>query len=73
MSRLVEIITAADAGTRDRSIDEVCRGAGPAGLLAEAAALDAFRRDCPNLYRRVRALFFLAAIHRYQLLSLIHI
>ena len=67
MSRLVEIITAADAGTRNRSIDEVCRGAGPAGLLAEAAALDAFRRDCPNLYRRVRALFFLAAIHRYQL------
>jgi len=67
MSRLVGIITAADPATRDRSIDGACRGAGTSVLLAEAAALDAYRRDCPNLYRRVRALFFLASIHRYHL------
>ena len=67
MSRLVAIITADDEALRDRSIDEACRGLDAGGLLAEAAALDAFRRGCPNLYRRVRALFFLAAIHRYHL------
>ena len=67
MSWLVGIITAADPATRDRSVDEACRGAGTSLLLAESAALEAYRRDCPNLYRRVRALFFLASIHRYHL------
>ena len=36
-------------------------------LLAECAALDRFRRDSDNLYERVRALFFLYAIHRFHL------
>ena len=36
-------------------------------LLAECAALDAFRRASDNLYERVRALFFLYAIHRFHL------
>lgn len=67
MSRLVGIITAADPATRDRSVDEACRGAGTSVLLTESAALDAYRRDCPNLYQRVRGLFFLASIHRYHL------
>ncbi len=39
----------------------------PAELLAETAELDAFRRDAKNLYERVRALFFLYAIHRFYL------
>ncbi len=34
---------------------------------SECAALDAFRRESTNLYERVRALFFLYAIHRYHL------
>ena len=36
-------------------------------LLAECAALDRFRRPSDNLYERVRALFFLYAIHRFHL------
>ena len=67
MSRLVAIIDAADPAVRDRSIDEACRGLGPRELLAEAVAVDAHRRACRNLYRRVRGLFILAAIHRYHL------
>lgn len=67
MSRAVEIITAADAATRDQSLDALCRGASMAELLAEAEALDLFRRRSDNLYERVRALFFLYAIHRFHL------
>jgi hypothetical protein len=66
-SRLVEIVTATDPADRDRSIDAVCRGADVERLLAEAAALEAFRRGSTNLYERVRALFFLHAIHRFHL------
>ena len=36
-------------------------------MLSEAEALDRFRRDSDNLYERVRALFFLYAIHRFHL------
>ena len=36
-------------------------------LLAEIDALDEFRRTCPNLYHKVRALFFLYALHRFHL------
>ena len=71
MSRLVSIITASDPTLRDRSVDEACRGLDVAGLLEEATALDRFRRQAANLYERVRALFLLAAIHRYQLPALI--
>jgi galactokinase/mevalonate kinase-like predicted kinase len=66
-SRLVEIITTGDPAARDTDLAEVCRGLDADGLLAECAALDAFRRDAENLYERVRALFFLYAIHRFHL------
>ena len=36
-------------------------------LLEECVELDAFRRRSGNLYERVRALFFLYAIHRFHL------
>ena len=36
-------------------------------LLAECEALDRFRRSSDNLYERVRALFFLYAIHRFHI------
>lgn len=65
--KLLELITSPDPATRNRSLDDACRGLGPAELLAECDRLDAFRRQCGNLYERVRALFFLAAIHRYHL------
>src|SRR5689334_4461185 len=67
MSRLTEIITAADAGERNRSLDAVCARAGLDELLADCAALDQFRRSSDNLYERVRALFFLYAIHRFHI------
>ena len=66
-SRLVGIITATEAEDRNRSIESVCASLSAADLLAECDALERFRRESPNLYERVRALFFLAAIHRYFL------
>ena len=64
---LISIITSADPAIRDRSLDEVCRAASFDALLAECEGLDAFRRSSENLYERVRALFFLYAIHRFHL------
>ncbi len=67
MGHLVSIITATDPAARHRSLDDVCRPASLADLLAECADLDAFRRASDNLYEHVRALFFLYAIHRFHL------
>jgi hypothetical protein len=66
-SRLTDIITAKDPAVRNQSLDAVCAGASLSQLLAECGALDAFRRQCHNLYERVRALFFLYAIHRFHI------
>ena len=67
MSSLTEIITATDPALRNRSLDTVCCQAGLDELLAECQALDSFRRSSDNLYERVRALFFLYAIHRFHI------
>lgn len=64
---LLSLITAADAATRHQSLDARCATLSAAELLAECAALDDFRRHRENLYERVRALFFLYAIHRFHL------
>jgi hypothetical protein len=64
---LVSLITSPDLATRDSSLDEMAASASLAELLAECDALDVFRRRSPNLYERVRALFFLYAIHRFHL------
>jgi len=66
-SRLIDIITARDPEVRNRSLDAFCRAASLAELLDECAALEAFRRASDNLYERVRALFFLYAIHRFHI------
>jgi hypothetical protein len=66
-TQLTDIITASDPGLRNQSLETFCRAASAKQLLDECAALDAFRRECPNLYERVRALFFLYAIHRFYL------
>jgi hypothetical protein len=63
---LTGLITSHDAAQRDRSLDAACGGLRLAGLLAECAELDEFRRRSENLYDRVRALFFLYAIHRFH-------
>jgi hypothetical protein len=67
MSMLTDIITASDPHVRDQSLDTLARGATLAQLLAECDALETFRHDSDNLYERVRALFFLYAIHRFHL------
>src|SRR5215210_5730100 len=63
---LTTIITSADPAVRDRSLDAFCREASLARLMSECEALDEFRRRSENLYERVRALFFLYAIHRFH-------
>ena len=68
-SALVGIITSDDPAIRDRSLEGFCRQATAAQLLDECRALDAFRRQAANLYERVRACFFLYAIHRFHLPS----
>jgi hypothetical protein len=65
--RLVQIITSIDAEVRDRSLDAFGRSASLQELLDECASLEAFRRASDNLYERVRALFFLYAIHRFHI------
>ncbi len=65
--QLVQIITAQDPELRNRSLDAYCRAASLEELVLECSELDAFRRGSENLYERVRALFFLYAIHRFHL------
>ena len=65
--RLTDIISSAEPDVRDHALERWCADRPAAELLAACADLEAGRRDEPNLYRRVRALFFLSAIHRYHL------
>ncbi len=67
MSELEAIIRATDPAVRNRPLDSVCRGASLERLLDECVALDALRRSSDNLHERVRALFFLYAIHRFHI------
>jgi hypothetical protein len=67
MQRLTGIITATDPALRNKALDAACASLSRDELLGECAALDAFRRTSGNLYERVRALFFLYAIHRFHL------
>src|SRR5580704_8539936 len=65
--RLRHIITTADAATRNQSLDAFARTASLGELLAECEDLEKFRQRSENLYERVRALFFLYALHRFHL------
>ena len=67
MSQLIPIITADDDSIRNRSLESVCAAATLPLLLEECAALHNFWQQSGNLYFRVRALFFLSAIHRFFL------
>jgi hypothetical protein len=67
MGYLTTIITARDQEIRNRSLDAFCREATLEELLAECEELESFRQENKNLYERVRALFFLYAIHRFHL------
>jgi hypothetical protein len=65
--RVTDIIAAEETGVHNLAIDRWCDGRAVATLLSACDELEAFRRRETNLYRRVRALFFLSAIHRYHL------
>jgi len=65
--QLIHIITSADPSIKHKSIDDFCTSATLEELLTEAKELDLYRREEPNLYHRVRALFFLYAIHRFYI------
>ncbi|TEU09098.1 MAG: UTP--glucose-1-phosphate uridylyltransferase, partial [Anaerolineales bacterium] len=65
--QLVHMITSTDPEVRNRALDAFCRTASLIELLAECADLETFRHTSDNLYERVRALFFLYAIHRFHL------
>jgi hypothetical protein len=67
MLRPTQIISAADPAARNQSLDAFCSRASLAELLAECEDLERFRRRSENLYERVRALFFLYAIHRFHI------
>ena len=67
MSVLVDIICSDDPEIRNRSLDAFARNADAGTLLKESQELDHFRRNQANLYWRVRAHFFLYAIHRFHL------
>ena len=66
-SELVTIIRSAEPEVRNRPLESFCRSASFELLLAECEALECFRRESENLYEKVRALFFLYAIHRFHL------
>ncbi|MCP5115721.1 MAG: UTP--glucose-1-phosphate uridylyltransferase, partial [bacterium] len=67
MSELTKIIASGEADVRNRSLDAFARDASLPDLLDECEALEEFRHDNDNLYERVRALFFLYAIHRFHI------
>jgi len=64
---LLRVITSADPAVRDQSLDSFCGNLETSELWTACQALDQFRRNSTNLYERVRALFFLYAIHRFHL------
>src|SRR5262245_17701506 len=64
---LRRIITSTDPAIRNQSLDRACAGLSAEQLVEACAGLEHLRRQSDNLYERVRALFFLYAIHRFHL------
>ncbi len=67
MPDLIDIICSNDPAIRDTSLDSQCCDLTADQLSTQCQRLDRFRRSSDNLYQRVRALFFLYAIHRFHL------
>lgn len=67
MNPLIEIIISEDPAVRDQSLFSYCEKCDREELLQHCEALEAFWKSTDNLYHRVRALFFLYAIHRFVL------
>lgn len=64
---MIETIVSMDDTVRHRGLGELCSGLDQQQLLNAAGDLDRFWREAPNLYHRVRAMFFLSAIYRYEI------
>jgi len=69
MPSLTHLITSPDPAIRNQSLDVLAAALPAEELLRQCAELDIFRRRSVNLYERVRALFFLYALHRFHLPS----
>jgi hypothetical protein len=67
LTPLVDIIVSDEPHIRNLSLAEFCVTASTQVLLQQCEQLDSFRRQSDNLYERVRACFFLYAIHRFHL------
>jgi UDP-N-acetylglucosamine pyrophosphorylase len=67
MSELITIIQSLNPVIKNKSLDEFCKNASLNELLDETTELEQFRKEESNLYKRVRALFFLYAIHRFYI------
>ncbi len=70
-SPFIDAITSESSDIRDQSLSSLCVGLSIPQLLDHCSELDAFRRESDSLYDRVRALFFLYAIHRFELPTLL--
>lgn len=70
-SPFITAIVSEDPACRNASLESLCQGLSVDGLTEACAELDTFRRESENLYHRVRALFFLYAIHRFHLPPLV--
>jgi hypothetical protein len=66
---LLSLVEGRPAG--EHSFDSLCRSTDATTLETYCAQLEDFRRSTPNFYHGVRAVFFLAAIHRYHLPTLL--
>jgi UDP-N-acetylglucosamine pyrophosphorylase len=66
-SQLINIIQSADPAIKNKSLEDFCKDSSLKELLDEAKELENFRKEDTNLYNRVRALFFLYAIHRFYI------
>nr|WP_319399776.1 UTP--glucose-1-phosphate uridylyltransferase [uncultured Carboxylicivirga sp.] len=67
MGQLLSIICSEKPEIKNLSLDSVCNQLSLEELLLECADLEQFRINNTNLYHKVRALFFLYAIHRFHI------
>ncbi len=66
-SPFILAINSTEPELRNRSLRSLCKDLSIDELLDEASTLETYRHGETSLYKRVRALFFLQAIHRYHL------
>jgi len=62
MNRIIETITSEEPEIRNRSVEELLEGESSQSPLDLSRELEAFLKDCDNLYQRVRGCLFLFAL-----------